>query len=281
MSKGFLTFAQNNSTTDYLRLAYAQALSIKLTQKINAYAVIVDEPTAQLVTDKHRKVFDHIIVLPTDDAANVEWKLHNEWQAFNLSPFKETLKVESDMLFTTSIDHWWPGMQKTDVCMTSHVRGYEGNVATSRAYRKLFDDNNLPDVYSGLMYFRYSQAASGFFGAAEAVYKHWPVFRDEVLINCRDEEPTTDVVFAIVALTVGPETCTNPGLSYPTFAHMKGAINGYGINDDWRDKLYAQIDDKHNLTVGFNRQFYPFHYHHKDWITDDMITRMEEAYDKR
>ena len=90
---GFLTIAQNNSTTDYLELAYRQATNIKQTQTLNQYAVIVDVATAELITDRHRKVFDHIIVLPQDHAAADEWKLANEWQVFNLTPFKETIKA--------------------------------------------------------------------------------------------------------------------------------------------------------------------------------------------
>ena len=40
--QGFLTFAQNTDV-DYLRLAYLQALSVKLTMPTAKYAVIVDE----------------------------------------------------------------------------------------------------------------------------------------------------------------------------------------------------------------------------------------------
>ena len=36
-----------------------------------------------------------------------EWKLSNEWQVFNLTPFKHTIKLEADMLFTTNTDWWW------------------------------------------------------------------------------------------------------------------------------------------------------------------------------
>jgi hypothetical protein len=273
--RGFLTFAQNNSTTDYLRLAYCQALSIKATQKINSCAVIVDEETNKTVTETHRKVFDHIIVLNDDDAANDEWKLKNEWKAWWITPYKETLKVESDILFTTNIDHWWVGMQQRELVLTSHVRDYEGSVATSRTYRKLFDDNLLPDVYNGIMYFRYGKTSMDFFIMARDIFQNWPMFRDELLINCRDEEPSTDVVFAIAAELVGANLCTLPSLSYPTFTHMKSAMQGWGTGVDWEETLYAQFD-KEQLTVGFTRQLYPFHYQTKTFITDDTIKHYEQ-----
>jgi len=45
--RGFITFAQNTNAVDYVRLAYLQALSIKTSNKINSYAVLVDRSTMQ------------------------------------------------------------------------------------------------------------------------------------------------------------------------------------------------------------------------------------------
>ena len=98
MSKGFLTIAQNTDV-DYLELAYVQAMSIKLTMPGSKYAVLVDINTQAQVKDKHRAVFDYVIPFGTDFAQHDDWKFRNEWQAFHLTPFKETIKVESDLLF--------------------------------------------------------------------------------------------------------------------------------------------------------------------------------------
>lgn len=278
--KGYLTFAQNNATTDYLELAYVQALSIKVTQTINNYAVVVDQKTAECVTEKHRSVFDHIIIMQDDMSEHDGWKLKNEWKAFGLSPFYETVKIESDILLPSNIDHWWPAMQKHEVLITSKVLNYEGKVGKSRAYRRLFDDNDLPDLYSGFMYFRFSQTAAVLFHYAEHIYKNWDLFRDQILIRCLDHQPTTDVVFAIAAKMLGVERCTNPELDYPTFTHMKGAMNGWGVDVDWREKLYATLHDTGNLTVGFRRQTQPFHYFQKQFITSDLIEKYERIYDR-
>lgn len=273
--RGYLTFAQNNSTTDYLNLAYCQALSIKATQRINSYAVIVDEATNLLITDKHRKVFDYIIPIPTDDAASDEWKLRNEWKAWWLTPFKETIKVESDILFTSNNDHWWDGMQQREVCLTSHVRDYEGNIATSRIYRQVFDDNLLPDVYNGIMYFRYGRDSMEFFSLARDIFANWDMFKNELLKNCRDELPTTDVVFGIAAELVGADKCTNNVLSYPTFAHMKSGMQGWPAHVDWIKSTYQQFNGP-DLTIGFTKQQYPVHYQDKSFITPEIIQHYEQ-----
>ena len=131
---GYLTFAQNSETGNYLEMAYLQALSIKATQRINKYAVIVDSATMDKIEPKHELVFDHIIPMIQDDAAKDAWKLSNEWQAFNLTPFRETVKLDSDILFTTNVDHWWDIMRKKEVCCATTIRDYEGNVSNCMAY---------------------------------------------------------------------------------------------------------------------------------------------------
>ena len=61
---GFLTIAQNNRNTNYLKLAYLQAMNIKLLHPEYQYAVIVDKNTLNQLTSKMQKVFDHVINLP-------------------------------------------------------------------------------------------------------------------------------------------------------------------------------------------------------------------------
>lgn len=279
--QGYFTFVQNTDAVDYLELAYVQALSIKCTQKINSYAIAVDQQTKELINEQHRQVFDYIIDIRDDhnDSSSV-WKLANEWQAWWLTPFKETVKLEADMLFTRNIDHWWTGLRHQEVCLTSQIRTYENTVSNCRIYRRVFDDNNLPDVYNGFMYFRYGQTSLEFFKLAREIYQHWPLFRDQLLKNCREETPSTDLVYAIAAQLIGPERCTLPGLDYPSFVHMKGSVNGLNINSDWTKTYYAQLDDQLNLTVGFNRQVYPFHYYQKHFINDDIKHRFEQCYNR-
>jgi len=260
--QGYFTFAQNTESVNYLELAYAQAASIKQTQKINKYAVAVDSETKKLITDKHQKVFDYVVDI-VDPVANA---MGNEWQAWQLTPFKETIKLESDILFTTNVDHWWTGLRLQEVCFTTKVRDYFGTVSKDRSYRKFFDENNLPDIYTGMYYFRFGRQSLELFKYAHAIYSHWNYFRDN-LKNCREELPSTDVVFAIAARLLGVELCTNPALDYPSFVHMKGSINHLHSGADWQNILQHELDGT-NLTINFNRQLWPVHYYQKDFINE-------------
>jgi hypothetical protein len=271
--QGFLTIAQNNSTTDYLRLAYVQAMSIKLTMPGSKYAVLVDASTHKLVTDQHRQVFDYVIELPVDDAAGLHWKLANEWQVFELSPFKETIKLESDLLFTRSIEHWWTMFRLRNLVISLGCKDYQGNTATSRQYRKIFDDNELPDVYTGLMYFRYAEDTYQFFQVVKAIYQHWDLITPQ-LKNYRDEQPTTDLVFAIAANHLGVETCTLPGCDWINFAHMKNSINRWPGSTPWTEMVVSELDLP-MIRVNNSNQYHPFHYQDKNWLTDEIVERFE------
>lgn len=273
--QGYFCFVQN-SDTDYLRLAYAQALSLKATQRINKYAIAVDPETKELITDQHRKVFDHIVDIPFgDDAKDQDWKLQNAWKLYSCTPFKETVNLDSDMLFTRDISHWWDLMRHKEICITTDVRDYRGNISDNRHYRKVFDQNNLLNTYNAFAYFRYSQLSHTFFSTAKTIFQNWDIYRDKVLKNCRIEHPTTDEVYALTAKLIGEQNCYLP-TTQPTFTHMKSRIQGWG-DVPWTDMVSWTLTNDMDLIVGGYYQQYPFHYHLKDFITDELIERYEAA----
>jgi len=272
--QGFVTFAQNTDTVDYLELAYLQALNIKATQKNNRYAVIVDSATKEKIDERHHSVFDYIIDLPVDNNKSTSnWKLANEYQVFRLTPFKETIKLESDLLFTRSIDHWWTALRLKNVCLSTGAKNYRGNKSAVRKYRELFDSNELPDVYNGLMYFRYSRGAANFFGVAELVFHHWDLYKNE-LKNCREDTPSTDVLYAIASLLVGPETVTMPSMDFINFVHMKSGIQGWSDLYSW---LETVVDERDCDIIRINNlnQYDPVHYYDKNYATEELIKYYE------
>lgn len=268
--QGFLTLAINSSEVNYLELAYLQALNVKATQTHNSYAVIVDRLTEELIEERHRRVFDYIIPV-NYDAVN---PFSIEVSVFNSTPFKETIKLESDLLFTRSIDHWWTAFRLKDVCLSTGALTYLSLPGTVRKYRQLFDDNNLPDVYNGLMYFRYSQTAADFFRAAAMIFDHW----DEVTCNFKqmDQEPTTDVVYAIASLMIGKEAVTMPSMDFLNFVHMKSGFNGWSDTRSWLETVMSEHDGD-IIRINNTNQYQPVHYYDKTYATQELI----EYYESR
>jgi len=262
--QGFLTIAANTPDVDYLNLAYLQALNIKATQKIKSYAVIVDPYTKSQIQEFHKNAFDYIIEAPASKTGPYGLEI----EAFWLTPFKETIKLESDLIFTTSIDHWWNSFRLKEVVLSTGCKNYLQQPGTSRAYRKLFDDNNLPDVYNGLMYFRYSKIATDFFVKAAQIFENWKTVQ-KTLLNCRDDYPTTDVVYALAADIVGRELCTIPSMDFINFVHMKPAINGYPELAKFQDMFVTEFDQG-MIRINNINQYHPLHYHEKDFPTEEM-----------
>jgi hypothetical protein len=268
--QGFMTIAQNTDI-DYLKLAYVQAMTIKKLMPGSLYAVAVDSATLAQITDQHRTVFDYVIPITNDQAENETWKLSNEWQIFNLTPFKETIKLESDIVFTRSIAHWWYTFRLRNIVLSQGCRNYQQELSSARQYRKMFDVNNLPDVYNGLMYFRYSQEAATFFKLAEHIFKNWEVVKN-TLIKCYDDYPTTDVVYAVTAKILGVENCTLP-IDWINFVHMKPAINQWP-ETPWTELVVAELDLP-MVRINNVNQYHPLHYHEKSWVTDDVVKEYE------
>lgn len=257
---GFLTVACNTEQTNYLQLAYVQALNVKQTQKNNQFAVVVDNATMQKVTDQHKKTFDYIIEAPEHSFG----PYGTEAFLFDLTPFKETIKLESDLIFTRSIDHWIHAFRLRDMMLSTGCRNYKQQIAVSRQYRKTFDDNNFPDVYNGLMYFRFTKTARDFFDTAKKIYSEWNSIVD-TLKNCREEFPSTDVVFALAARIVGEELCTLPSADFVNFVHMKPAINGFDEGLAF-DEVFVTEIDRGMIRINNINQLHPLHYYSKNFI---------------
>lgn len=276
---GYLTIAQNSGEVDYLKMAYAQALSIKLTQRTNKkYAVIVDKATEAQMQNKYLKVFDHVIVLPKDYAENEEWKMSNEWQVGNLTPFRETIKVEADILFTRCIDHWINAFRFNEICFAEGCCDYMARPSHARNYRTLFDRLKLSDIYSGMYYFKYSKAATEFFSAARHIFLHWEEFKalpalTEFPIH-PSTPPSTDLVMALTAELHGVNACRIPTLDFIKFAHMKSAHNGLPEQAEWFEVFHYEQDGV-DIRVNNKSQYYPFHYQSKKFKIDHAIGEYE------
>lgn len=277
-NKGFLTFAQNTNNIDYLNLAYLQALSIKTSNSINSYAVVVDKNTLAQVTDRQRQVFDYVIEIPYgDDSVSSQHKMQNEWKAQLVTPFIETIKLESDMLIPSSIDHWWDIFSIKDIVFTNKICDYKEQVSNTQVYRQVFNKNNLPPIYTGLYYFKNNNETKKFFSLAEDIFKNWTFVKTHILKDATFEIASTDLVFALAALIYGEENCTLGSNMCPMFTHMKGAVQGWSADQIWTEYLYYQFD-KTKFNVGFNRQRLPFHYFYKNFAAQEVIENYERIY---
>jgi len=254
VNNGFVIIAQNTESIDYVKCAEVLALSIKNAMPNASVALITDDV-------EHSKYFDYVIALPYGDLdPTSNWKLINDWQVYEASPYEYTIKLEADMYVPVNIDYWWDILKEREVVICSTIRDYKGKVSQSRFYRNFIDNNNLPDVYNAITYFKKGELANNFFKTVRYCFENWDIVKTFLKCNI-DEQATTDWVYAISCLMHGIENTTLPNFNSFSMIHMKQFINGLKTND-WTNELIYEIDKKF-LRINTFTQLYPFHYHIK------------------
>lgn len=183
----------------------------------------------------------------------------NDWQCHWLSPYRQTIKLEADMICASPVDHWWTLFEKRDVVISRGARTFYDEPAQSRFYRKIFDENLLPDVYNAITYWRVSRTAAEFFKLVRSIFEHWAEYKR--LLKFPDEYPTTDVVYAVAAVILGEEQVTLPCGLGPTIVHMKQHINRLQTKN-WTQELIWEDNPFRINTVA---QWGLVHYHIKEW----------------
>ena len=282
--RGYFIIAQNNQEYDYTRMAYALALSIKNTQStVKNVSIALAGADEHLLTKEQRWIFDEVIEFPWgDDAGADNWKINNKWKYVHCTPYKETVILDADMLFLSDYSHWWDSMSMQSIVATSNVLTYRNEIAQSSYYRKTFISNNLPNIYTAFMYFRKNnELIWEVTKLTQLIMQNWQDFYLKYLDVTRPTWLSADVAYALAIklLDVGSE-CTTKTLT-PTFVHMKTRMQYTDklVDEDWTKYIPTYFTADCQLKVGNYQQYYPFHYHIKTWLTDDVIKKLEDVSD--
>jgi len=275
MSKGFCLLAQNNQETDYVRQAYALALSLHKFNKNQKISLITND----IVPEEWKEAFDQIISIPwNDNAKESEWKIENRWKIYHASPYEETIVLEADMLITSDITHWWKELKKYNLFFVSNVRTYRDEIVTSRFYRQTFDANELPNLYSALHYFKKGNTAKEFYTLLEIVVNNWELFYSKYAKEKYQKWCSIDLCVAIVCKILGNEKeITNPN-SYITFAHMKPQCQNWSnLPEKWTSVLGKYLRKDGTLLLGNYVQSRVLHYVEDEFLTDEIIEKLKNG----
>lgn len=238
--RGYLIPAFNTSTTDYVTCA----------QRLRD-SILRFHPSANVTILETKN-------LPYGDLGG----FRNDWQVFYASPYRQTIKLEADMIAASPIDHWWTLFERRDVVVSRGCRNIYNQPSTTRAYRKLFDNNGLPDVYNAITYWRLSPTAQTFFDTVRGIFEYWDDYKR--LLKMPEDEPSTDVVYAMAAMIVGQDTVTLPAGMGPNIVHMKQAINNL-LTEDWTKELICE-DTEWGFRIHTVAQHGFVHYHVKEFV---------------
>ena len=274
MNFGYLLIVSEKDDTNYARMAYALALSIKNTQR-EGY-----DKVALVINDKKRLegftstwVFDEII----------EWDGADHWDGRSymdvLSPWHYTICLDADMLFLRDYSHWAEYFIKnSELYIANRSYTYRGEVVSNDYYRKCFTANELPNLYSFYTFFvKDSKLVTDFFKLNREIIKNPTEFSNNFLSKYKPKIVGTDEAFALSAKILDITNEIAYPLNFPRVVHMKGMIQNWPYPaDDCYDHIGFYFNKKGKLKLGNFEQNDIVHYVDKEKITLETINILEE-----
>lgn len=278
MNFGYLLVVAEHETVDYLQMAYALAISIKNTQRpgYDQVALVIDDKT-KLDALKSAWVFDQII----------EWNQEKFWDGRSwmdqLTPFENTVCLDADMLFLRDYSHWIDYfIANSELYVANSVLTYRGETVTDISYRKTFEKNRLPNLYSMWTFFkRHSELAQEFFALGRYIIKNPVEFANVFLTLHKPRLMGTDEAFALSAQLLDIQDAIAYPLEFPRIVHMKPYVQNWPWKslravDKWSHHVGFYINRNGALKIGNYQQHDIVHYVEKDKITQEVINILEE-----
>ena len=274
MTFGYLIIVNDKDNTDYAKLAYALALSIKNTQREGF------DKVALVINDKSRIegytstwVFDKII----------EWDGADHWDGRSymdeLTPWDSTVCLDADMLFLRDYSHWVEYFIKnSELYIANKAYTYRGDLVTSDYYRKCFTENNLPNLYSFYTFFtKNSLLSKDFFSLQREIIKNPDLYANNFLNKYKPKIIGTDEAFALAAKILDITDEISYPLEFPRAVHMKGMIQNWPYAaDDCYDHIGFYFNKKGKLKLGNFEQNDIVHYVNKEKVTLETVNILEE-----
>jgi hypothetical protein len=275
--KGYLLFALNadaDGQREYTKLAYACALSIKLTQPdgYNSVSVVTNDV---LAFKNYKSVFDNIIEYNGPEGMDARSR------AYDYTPYEETVLLDADMLFLQPMNHYWDMMGQRELFITTTPQNYRRDVFVYGHYRQLMQKNKWPDVYNAWTYFKKPSKSTGeFFELVKTMTDNPKQFINMFMPDTMNKTIPTDEAFALALCILDMYEQSCPAWDFPRITHMKPGVQLWkeGVAD-WTDKLRFSLAEDGQVKLGVWQQTDLLHYVKKALITDDVIKTLEKAYE--
>lgn len=191
MSRGVLMYAHNNDEIDYFKIACANALMVKKNLQVPV-TIVTDEGTLNwgkksLGDEFVNQCFEHVLVTERkwdfenkrsyfDTSASqktLQFYNCNHWQAFELSPYDETLFIDADYLIMSSaLSNCWGS--ENDV-MVNHKIFTPGS--DKPPYSKHIDDFGIRLYWATVIYFKKTELARFVFDTVKHIQDNYGYYK--------------------------------------------------------------------------------------------------------
>lgn len=193
MSRGIVLFGVNNDKIDYVRLAVMACAFIRKNMPDTQVCLITDAGSKKyyesLGYKKVSEVFDVVKILPEKEqqfenkrsyrdtryyTVNASFKNEDRSTAYDLSPFDETLLLDSDYLICSdTLNHVWGS--KNDVMINNAATNLYHQPLKGQEFR--LSPFGIKMYWATAIYFKKSTTAKMLFDMVEHIKENWDFYR--------------------------------------------------------------------------------------------------------
>ena len=191
MTRGVLMYAHNNNEIDYFKIACANALMVQKNLKVPV-TIITDNSTIDwgrksLGDNFINSCFEKNIIVDRDytfinsrnlcdtsyTSKTIQFYNCNHWQAYELSPYDETLFIDSDyLIMSDALNNCWNS--KNDIMMNHKIFSPADDIP----HTKYIDDFGIKLYWATVIYFRKSDFAKFLFSLVEHIQNNYQYYKD-------------------------------------------------------------------------------------------------------
>lgn len=218
-SRGIVAFAVNNSETDYVSIA-SQTLKLAGHTLNLPYTLIT--PTVELEGNQR---FD------IDKEQFVQWRNAGRYQAYELSPYDETIVIDADYLVVNQ------NILKIFECTWDYIIMKQARGLTQE-FPCTMGKNSLPYVWATVFAFRRTPRAKMFFDLVKRIQDNYEYYKK--LFNIGPRNFRNDFAFSIADIILNGYAVTDHGIPGPMLNvdqpinSITHCANGFVIKDDNR-----------------------------------------------
>jgi hypothetical protein len=235
MTRGVVIFAHDNNSISYTAMAEWNAKQI--TQHLGLPTTLI---TSESITSS---AFDQIISsVPVDNGArwfddlqaSVPWRNTDRADAFELSPYDETLVLDADYIVSSSYLNTFFNVVKDIACSR-----YSFDVAGTDTFESLnvFGRYHMPMAWATVLFFKKTATSRAVFDMMKMIRQHWNHFRNLYAID--QTQFRNDYALAIALNTVYGHQAQWPTLPFKLATVLpahKITRSGSVYRVDWTDK---------------------------------------------
>jgi len=279
MTQGYIIMGVDDyGETQNIACAYALSLSIKMLDPDREVCVVVHKH--EDVPLRYEGGFDYIVELPYGRSDSNHHDIRIDfWQLYYASPFEENLYVDTYSIATESIASLWECAQEDILFGRALTFRSERIELFSRKMYDVQQRNSINIFDTGMVFWRKSQVASEFFKMADPVFKSWRDVYREVLTEARPEDFDMTVVVNTVADMLGETYLTSDLFHYRDMG-IQFPEPDEDDDFDWIESLNFWVTDDVHIKINNYRQTGIVRYSDPELLTDEIITKIHEHYQK-